>query len=186
MCQTLDLHPTRKYESDGGPGVRTIAELLREQSSKPEEDMQSFVDSNIFNWLIAGTDAHAKNYALLLGGGGAVRLAPVYDLASILPYKTVDLQKAKLAMKIGGEYRLRNIGLRHWQKYAADLRLQEGWLIERIRAMAASLPDHAATIQNELETAGLLHGTITRLARRLKARASSCQKLLPDSDLAAG
>ena len=108
------------------------------------------------------------------------------DLASILPYQTVDLQKVKLAMKIGGEYRLRNIGLRHWQKFAVDLRLQEGWLIERIRAMAASLPDHAATIQNELETAGLLHGTISRLARRLKARASSCQKLLPGSDSAAG
>jgi serine/threonine-protein kinase HipA len=107
-------------------------------------------------------------------------------LASILPYQTVDLQKAKQAMKIGGEYRLRNIGLRNWKKFAVDLRLQEGWLIERIRAMAGSLPDHAATIQNELETAGLLHGTITRLARRLKARASSCQKLLPGSDSATG
>jgi hypothetical protein len=85
-------------------------------------------------------------------------------------------------MKIGGEYRLRYIGLRNWKKFAVDLRLQEGWLIERIRAMAASLPDHAATIQNELETSGLLHGTITRLARRLKARASSCEKLLPGSD----
>jgi serine/threonine-protein kinase HipA len=107
-------------------------------------------------------------------------------LASILPYQTVDVQKAKLAMKIGGEYRLRNIGLRNWKKVAVDLRLQEDWLIERIRAMAASLPDYAATIQNELETAGLLHGTITRLARRLKARASSCQKLLSGSDSVAG
>jgi HipA-like C-terminal domain len=97
-----------------------------------------------------------KNYALLLGSGGAVRLAPFYDLASILPYQTVDLQKAKLAMKIGGEYRLRNIGFRNWKKFALDLRLQEGLLIERIRAIAGSLPDHAATIQNELETAGLL------------------------------
>jgi serine/threonine-protein kinase HipA len=182
MCQALGLHPTRKYESDGGPGARTIAELLREQSSNPEEDVQSFVDANIFNWLIAGTDAHAKNYALLLGGGGAVRLAPLYDLASILPYQTVDVQKVKLAMKIGGEYRLRYIGLRNWKKFAVDLRLREDWLIGRIRAMAGSLPDHAATIQNELEAAGLLHGTITRLARRLKARASSCEKLLPGND----
>ena len=182
MCQALGLHPTRKYESDGGPGARTIAELLREQSSNPEDDIQSFVDANIFNWLIAGTDAHAKNYALLLGGSGAVLFAPLYDLASILPYQTVDVQQAKLAMKIGGEYRLRYIGLRNWKKFAVDLRLQEDGLIERIRAMAGSLPDHAATIQSELEKAGLLHGTITRLARRLKARASSCEKLLPGSE----
>jgi serine/threonine-protein kinase HipA len=147
--------------------------------------MCSRVWTRIFNWLIAGTDAHAKNYALLLGGGGAVRLAPLYDLASILPYQTVDVQKAKLAMKIGGEYRLRYIGLRNWKKFAVDLRLQEDWLIERIRAMAASLPDQAATIQSELEAEGLLHGTITRLARRLTARATSCKKLLLGGNSAA-
>jgi serine/threonine-protein kinase HipA len=182
MCQALGLHPARKYESDGGPGARAIAELLRAQSSNPEEDLESFVDANIFNWLIAGTDAHAKNYALLLGGGGAVRLAPFYDLASILPYKTIDFQKAKLAMKIGGEYRLRDIGRGSWKKFAVELRLHEGWLMERIRAMAASLPDYATTIENELETAGLQRGSVTVLARRLRARASSCQKLFTDRD----
>ena len=178
MCQALGLHPTSKYESDGGPGVRTIAELLREQSSNPEEDVQSFVDAIAFNWLIAGTDAHTKNYALLLGGSGAVRLAPLYDLASILPYQTINLQKAKLAMKIGGEYRLRNIRLRHWKRFAADLRLDEAWLMERIRTMAASLPDHTTSIRNELEADGLSHITMTQLAQRLKARAASCMRLM--------
>ena len=178
MCQALGIHPTRKYENDGGPGARTIAELLREQSSNSEEDVRSFVDAIIFNWLIAGTDAHAKNYALLLGGGGAVRLAPFYDLASILPYQTIDLQKAKLAMKIGGEYRLRYIGLRNWQKFAVEMHLDEGLLMDRIRAMAALLPDHAAPIQKELETSGLSHRTITRLTQRLQRRAASCQQIV--------
>ena len=178
MCQALGLHPTSKYESDGGPGVRTIAELLREQSSNPEEDVQSFVDAIAFNWLIAGTDAHAKNYALLLGGSGAVRLAPLYDLASILPYQTINLQKAKLAMKIGGEYRLRNIRLRHWKRFATDLRLDESWLIGHIRTMAESLPNHATSIRNELEAEGLSHMTMTRLAQRLKARAASCLRFV--------
>lgn len=45
MCQDLGLHPTRKYENDGGPGVQTIVALLREQSSSPEEDVQSFLDA---------------------------------------------------------------------------------------------------------------------------------------------
>src|SRR5580693_3999101 len=102
------------YESDGGPGVRKIVDLLREHSSHPEDDVQSFLDAIALNWLIAGTDGHAKNYALLLGAQGAVRLAPFYDLASVLPYQMIKLNKAKLAMKIGGEYRLRNITLRHW------------------------------------------------------------------------
>ena len=83
--------------------------------------MRSFVDAVGFNWLIAGTDAHAKNYSLLMAAGRSVRLAPLYDVASILPYGDTDLHKAKLAMKIGGEYQLLLIGLRHWQKLARGI-----------------------------------------------------------------
>jgi serine/threonine-protein kinase HipA len=178
MCQALGLHPTRKYESDGGPGVRRIVELLREQSSSPDEDVQSFLDAIVFNWLIAGTDAHAKNYSLLLGQNGAVRLAPLYDLASILPYPAVDVSKVKLAMKIGGEYRLRNIGLRHWQKLAAELRLDEVTFIDRVRTMAQVLPDQVTSIREQIEGQGLSHATITRLCTRLKTRVAACQRLL--------
>jgi len=175
MCQALALHPTSKYESDGGPGVRKIVELLREYSSHPEDDVQSFLDAIAFNWLIAGTDGHAKNYALLLGAQGAVRLAPFYDLASILPYQKVNLNKAKLAMKIGGEYRLRNITLRHWDRLAADVHTDRDALIDRIGTMAAGFPDLVATIQTQVEAQGLSHPTISSLAQRLKSRAKLCQ-----------
>ena len=178
MCQAIGLHPARKYENGGGPGIRRIVELLREQSSSPEDDIRSFLDAIAFNWLIAGTDAHAKNYSLLLGQNGVVRLAPLYDLASILPYPSVDISKVKLAMKIGGEYRLRNIGLRHWQKLATELRLDDAKLIDRIRRMAQALPDHASVVREQIEGEGLSHVTITRLCRRLKTRAVACQRLL--------
>src|SRR5665213_1908968 len=178
MCQAFGLHPTRKYESDGGPGVQRIVELLREQSSSLEEDVQSFLDAIAFNWLIAGADAHAKNYSLLLGQNGVVRLAPLYDLASILPYPNVNLSKLKLAMKAGGEYRLRNIGLRHWQRLATELRLDDAKLIDRISAMAQAMPDQAAAIQEQIAGEGLSHVTITRLCKRLEMRAVACQKLL--------
>jgi serine/threonine-protein kinase HipA len=178
MCQALALHPTRKYENDGGPGVRKIVDLLREYSSHPEDDVQRFLDAIAFNWLIAGTDGHAKNYALLLGAQGAVRLAPFYDLASILPYQNVNLNKAKLAMKSGGEYRLRNISLRHWHRLAADVRTDRESLIDRIRTMAAGFPDLVGTIQTKVEAEGLSHPTISALARRLKSRAKLCQTRL--------
>jgi serine/threonine-protein kinase HipA len=178
MCPALGLQPTCKYEGDGGPGVQQIVALLREQSSSPEEDVQSFLDAIAFNWLIAGTDAHAKNYSLLLGQNAAVRLAPLYDLASILPYPSVDMSKVKLAMKIGSEYRLRNIGLRDWQRLATDLRLDGATLIDRIRVMAQAMPDQAAAIQGQIEEEGLSHVTITRLRGRLSTRAKACGKAL--------
>jgi len=140
--------------------------------------VQSFLGAIAFSWLIAGTDAHAKNYALLLGAHGAVRLAPFYDVASVLPYRGINIDKAKLAMKIGGEYRLRTIGLRHWQRLAADVHTDAAALIDRIRSMAAGFPDLIATIQREIEAEGLSHPAISRLALRIKSRAKLCQARL--------
>jgi len=178
MCQAVGLHPTRKYENEGGPGVRRIVELLRQNSSAGDEDVQTFLDAIAFNWLIAGTDGHAKNYALLLGGEGAVRLAPFYDVASVLPYRNVNLAKAKLAMRLGGEYRLRNIGLREWRRLAEDVRTDAGALIARVQAMAAELPDLIATVQKEIAAAGLNHPILRKLAQRLTTRAKHCLTIL--------
>jgi serine/threonine-protein kinase HipA len=55
-------------------------------STEPDVDVERFLKANIFNWLIGGTDAHAKNYSLLIGSGDEVRLAPLYDFSSQLPY----------------------------------------------------------------------------------------------------
>jgi serine/threonine-protein kinase HipA len=178
MCQALGLHPTNKYESDGGPGIAKIVELIQNHSSEPTEDVEAFTDAIAFNWLIAGTDAHAKNYSLLIGSGAGVRLAPIYDLASILPYRAAGLRNVKLAMKIGGEYRFSNIGLRHWQKMATELRLDEEALIDRVRSMALAVPDTVADIQSKMEEVGLPHETISKLAACLRTRAMSCLRIL--------
>ena len=110
VCQALAINPARKYQNEGGPGIaEKLSTLLRIYSGRPDEDVETFVDSIIYNWLIVGTDAHAKNYALLIGAGGSVRLAPLYDLASALPYPQIDLKRAKMSMKIGGECKFQNV-----------------------------------------------------------------------------
>lgn len=63
-----------------------------------------FADASIWNWLIAGTDAHAKNYSPLLAGN-QVRLVPLYDVASALPYGAHE-NKLRLAMKVGDDDRV--------------------------------------------------------------------------------
>ena len=178
LCQALGLHPDRKYEADGGPGVRVIGALLSNQSSSPEEDIASFAKALVFNWLIAGTDAHAKNYSLLLGARGVVRLAPFYDLASMLPYSTLELRRVNLAMKMGGEYLVRNIGLRHWQRVASELHLQSEWLIDGVRVMASAMPHYAAAVLAQMERDGLSHPTLTRLTQQLQQRAPRCLALI--------
>jgi serine/threonine-protein kinase HipA len=76
ICQVMGVLPTRKYQNEGGPAPADIVELLRSYSTDRETDLDTFVDALGFNWLIAGTDAHAKNYSLLLASGPTVRFAP--------------------------------------------------------------------------------------------------------------
>lgn len=183
VCQALGVPPMRKYENEGGPGASAIIELLRSHSSDREEDVATFLDALGFNWLVGGTDAHAKNYALLIASAGRVRLAPLYDLASALPYDDTQLQKLKLAMKIGPDYRLRDIGAREWRRLAKSVRVEPDALLQRIADLAARLPDEAASLRERLGAEGLEHDVIARLADRLAARAVDCHKALGDQDV---
>ncbi|HWL88354.1 MAG TPA: type II toxin-antitoxin system HipA family toxin [Polyangiaceae bacterium] len=174
ICQALAIHPARKYENEGGPGARDVVALLREYSGEPTEDIATFIDALAFNWLIAGTDAHAKNYSLLIGPRGGVRLAPLYDLASALPYANKQFQKLKLAMSIGGTYRLRDIGVHRWEKLANELSFDAITLRARVRGVAESLPRHATALLRRSREEGLSHPILASLADALKQRAAQC------------
>jgi serine/threonine-protein kinase HipA len=174
MCQALALLPTAKYQNEGGPTPEQIVTLLRTHSSRPLDDVNTFVDALAFNWLIAGTDAHAKNYSLLHGSGGRVRLAPLYDIASALAYKELDPQRIKLAMKVGDKYRIRDIGAREWQKLASELRLDPSATISRIEAMATTIPKQIALLCDEAADQGLRHPLVRRLRQAATTRAQRC------------
>ncbi|QHP67914.1 type II toxin-antitoxin system HipA family toxin [Bradyrhizobium sp. LCT2] len=178
MCQARGILPTKKYQSEGGPAPADIIELLRTHSSNSADDIDTFTDALGFNWLIGGTDAHAKNYSLLLASGPTVRLAPLYDIASILPYDDVDLQKMKLAMKIGGEYKLSQIGAREWQKFARETRFDADKVIAGLKSLAELLPDNITDVCTTAEAEGLDNTIIKRLAKHLIARAQDCLRIL--------
>ena len=177
VCQALGIMPTKKYQNEGGPSAFDIVQLLRTYSTDREADLETFIDALGFNWIIAGTDAHAKNYSLLLSGR-RIRLAPLYDMASILPYDDFDFQKMKLAMKVGGEYTLSLIGLRQWQKFAREMRIDTDALVERLDAMAERLPDEVNVARAGARSEGLDAPIIERLAKELIERANACRKSL--------
>ncbi len=163
LCQALGIQPTSKYQSDGGPGPLAIAKLLRTHSSAPARDVDTFIDALAFNWLIGGTDAHAKNYALLFGRGGRVRLAPLYDLGSALPYPSLRQDKLASAMKIGNTYRIRDIRRHHWEKLLREMRVDVDRALARLTNMARALPDHASDLARSMRAEGLTHPIIGRL-----------------------
>ena len=180
VCQAHGIMPTKKYQNEGGPSAVNIIELLRTYSTDPQADVDTFVSALCFNWLIAGTDAHAKNFSLLLGGP-SVRLAPLYDVASILPYDGFDLHKIRLAMKIGGEYKLNHIALRQWQKFAREAHVNADELIQTVARMAEQIPDLINAARLHARGEGLEHAIIERLAARLIERAHACRRALADA-----
>ncbi len=83
VCQALGYGPRLKYQADGGPTPEAVLALLgrfgRHGAGRP------FFMALVYSWLIGNTDAHAKNYGVILGDG-LPRLAPLYDLVSSAPY----------------------------------------------------------------------------------------------------
>jgi serine/threonine-protein kinase HipA len=180
-CQALGRMPQQKYQNEGGPSSREIFGLLHEWSSDRQADEEVFIKSLALNWILYGTDGHAKNYSLLIAPGGQVRLAPLYDIASAIPYpETVPPRKAKLAMKIGGEYLVSRIGRHEWEKFAAEQRLDKDSLVESIVAMAKGLPKLVENLDREMGQQGISNSTTRKLAQSLVARARECLRQMEE------
>jgi len=121
MCQATATSPLRKYQSDGGPGIAQIMELLF-GSDRAEEDRRNFFKTNLIFWVLAATDGHGKNFSIAHLPGGRYHATPIYDVLSVHPVigkgkNQISPQKAKLAMSVRGSsnhYLIEKIQRRHW------------------------------------------------------------------------
>ncbi len=171
FCQALGIHPDFKYENDGGPTALEAFRLIERTSSRPDEDMRRFFQALVFNWIISGTDAHAKNYSLLIGAENEVRMAPLYDLASHLYYQDrIHLKKQKLAMKIGGEYRTWRIGRRQWEKLIAEIPREAEVSLRSINLLINDVENQVTATVNELTAQGLKKTVVRKLGTVVRAR----------------
>lgn len=118
FCQALSVPPTRKYQSDGGPGLRQILDLLK-GSDTPHEDISIFMRAHIVFWLMGATDGHAKNFSIFLTPHGGYRMTPLYDVLSAQPSLDagqIPRKKFKLVMSVGKNrhYDVEDIVPRHF------------------------------------------------------------------------
>lgn len=121
-CQALSVPPTRKYESDGGPGIRQVVDLLK-ASDEPDADQRLFLKAQIVFWLIGATDGHAKNFSIYLFPGGRFHLTPLYDVMSAQPNVDagqIQHNRMKFAMAVGDRrnYGVNSIMPRHFRQTA--------------------------------------------------------------------
>ncbi|MEL4359224.1 MULTISPECIES: HipA domain-containing protein [unclassified Luteococcus] len=169
MCQALgNLYP---YERDGGPHAKDVVEALATRADEASRDR--FVDALVATYLLGAPDGHARNYSVLLSGGAA-QLAPLYDIASSLPYD-VDgegiMHQRKAAMSIGGERQFGMVRQAQWRRFFEINSLGVDRGLARVEDLAARLPQAVEQVKAQQDG---IPGTRELLARVLPAVERMC------------
>jgi serine/threonine-protein kinase HipA len=176
LCQALDYSPGQKYESDGGPGISEIMDVLL-QSTNSHADRVQFMRSQILFWVLAAPDGHAKNFSIHLSPGGRFKLAPLYDIISAYPLMNrgeIQSQRLKLSMAALGKnkhYRWSTVAKRHWistanrcgfpEQETEDILLEfadkaEEWITNIRHQLPRNFPEEIAN--------SILQGVLTKCA----------------------
>jgi serine/threonine-protein kinase HipA len=128
ICQALGVSPHRKYENQGGPGLRDLFGLLQ-GSVRPDIDMGTLMATQVLFWLLRAPDGHAKNFSLRLLPGGRFHLTKLYDVMSAYPilgngpshWSEHDLSVAMALLGKNRHYRVRDIQRRHFNSTAQQV-----------------------------------------------------------------
>lgn len=169
--------PGRKYERGTLPGPDLRALLGTGRALLPA-DALALLDQVIFNILGANTDAHAKNYSILLPIGAEPALAPLYDVSTVLPWPHVNQY---FAQNLAGKRRKPEaMAGRHWDIIARDMGYRPADLRHRVQdlvdAMAANRIQTAAAVADlpgaatgyVEQAAEMIEGNALRIAGRLE------------------
>lgn len=175
-CQALSVPPTLKYQSDGGPGMVAILDLLK-GSDSPAEDQSVFIKAQILFWLLGATDGHAKNFSVFLGSGGTYQLTPFYDVLSAQPSldsHQIRRKQMKLAMSVGDSRhcRIDQIHARHFIQTGADAGLPRSLVPDAIEAIAARANEAIKSIEKSLPNGfpAVIHESVSvAVADRLRS-----------------
>ena len=99
-CQALGKPPSAKYELNQtgicGPTLKDMFDITRRHM--PPTEIVRLLDMVILNVLACNSDAHAKNYSIMIRAGNA-SLAPMYDIMCGEVWENIT---KNLAQKIAG------------------------------------------------------------------------------------
>jgi serine/threonine-protein kinase HipA len=175
-CQALSVPPSRKYESDGGPGIESILKLLR-GSDSPQEDQQTFLKAIIAFWLLGATDGHAKNFSVFLSPGGRYRMTPLYDVVSAQPNVDagqIRYNRFRMALSVGDNrhYAVNTVASRHFVKTARRAGVGEevvASIFDELQASAAKAIEQTLGTLPEGFPNGIAASIQSGMVKRLRA-----------------
>ncbi|MFZ2502342.1 MAG: type II toxin-antitoxin system HipA family toxin [Nocardioides sp.] len=141
FCSAGGRLPSKKYEADGGPGLREMTRTIQQVATDRPQALRALGDFAAFNYISGSPDGHAKNISLLLLPGQTTRLAPLYDLATALPYDIQNPEFRQVAVSIGGRRKFGQVLGKHWDRAADQLSIPSEEFRARARSIAQGFPD---------------------------------------------
>jgi serine/threonine-protein kinase HipA len=173
FCQALGRFPGEKYErnqtGNKGPTLVEMFDLMRKVNLR---DVPRLFDHLVFNVLCCNTDAHSKNYSMLIRAGGAT-LAPLYDVMCGAAWPEVSLN---LANSIGGKTRGGHLKARHWQREAKACGLAPGASVSRVERLAKTVLENIEAAEHDVESMpGGGHGILGQCVKEIGQR---CREVL--------
>jgi len=167
-CQALSVPPTRKYQSEGGPGLVRILDLLK-GSDQPAVNRITVLKTQMFFWLIGATDGHAKNFSIFLGPGGRYQLTPMYDVLTVQPSfdkGQIDRKQMRLSMSVGTNrhYRIGEVRGRHFVQTGKAAGIAESVVVATIEEMAETAPRALQKVEKVLPEnfPAVLHASVSK------------------------
>ena len=166
LGQSLSVMPAQKYQDQGGPGIAAVSQLLKQFPHPADRAAAAtrFFDAIVFNTSALGTDAHAKNYSLLLSGN-RIELAPLYDLGTHGPYAMKSGQPMKAAMSVKGNYQIDAISDADLIHEGAKLGLDRDTAAERVHNIHSRVSD-AFTAAAETAVSSLEDSAFAKIVAR--------------------
>ena len=164
FCQATGMAPETKYEEDGGPSLQRIAAIL--ESVAAPDSLDRLLKAVTVNALIGNGDAHAKNFSLLHGASGSLRLTPLYDLMCTLYYGD-----DRLAMYIDNVHRTDRVTVERIVKEAEKWGMGRAGAAEIVLDLLDRTPAAIASARDE--TSGLPGEIVSTVARQLVQLRSS-------------
>lgn len=156
FCQVEGCSPLRKYENEGGPGLKALFSTLR-QSVNAEADMTTLMTAQLLFWMLRAPDGHAKNFSIQLLPRGRFQLTRIYDVMSAYPVMGSGPShwspfEVKLAMALLGKnrhYVMHDIQRRHFNSTAQKVGFASS-AEPIIEGILARTPQVIAEVQGDL------------------------------------
>lgn len=177
FCQLSGTLSDKKYEHEGGPGLKSCVDLIKQNSTRPAADLKRLFEWLFFNLMVGNNDSHAKNLSLYQLPGQGTRLTPHYDLMCTRLYPGLSKD---FAFSVGDETLPGAIGQPQIAALATEIGMKPGYLTDTAASVYKNfLPSIRRAIEELTPAFGSPEKTLAdRLDKKVTSIANAFKKRL--------